>query len=130
MHKRLELDRLNIKIEQLSARVAHVEKIRARCIVLEEQIAYLNSLGDKRVPVLDILRDLSDIIPESAWVNRLSVSGKDVKIEGYADAASDLIPLLEESPIFDAVGFVSAITKTRDGKERFRIGLKTRQGGS
>ena len=128
LHKRLELDRLNTKIVQLGAKVAHVEKIRARCATFEEQIAYLSSLDDNHVPVLDILRDLSDIIPESAWVNRLSVSGKDVKIEGYADVASELIPLLEESPLFFDVAFVSAITKTKDGKKRFRIGLKTGQG--
>lgn len=128
MRKRLDLDRLNTKIKQLSAKVTHVEKIRSRCTAMEEQIAYLNSLDDNHVPALDILRDLSDIIPESAWVNRFSIAGKKVKIEGYADAASELIPLLEESSLFDDVAFVSAITKTKDGKERFRIALKTGHG--
>jgi len=104
-----------------------VEKMRTRYSELEGQIDGLSNLSRSSVPVLDILRDLSDIIPESAWVARLSVSGMDVKIDGYADLASQLITLLEESPIFSDVAFLSTITKTRDGKERFRIGLKAQR---
>ncbi|MEA3486622.1 MAG: PilN domain-containing protein [Thermodesulfobacteriota bacterium] len=127
---RLDLERLDAKIVQLSAKVAGVGEMRARCDKLEGQIDYLSNLGGNRVPVLNVMRDLSYIIPQNAWVNRFSVSGDDVKIEGYAESASELIPLLEESPLFGDVAFVSTITKTRDGKERFRIGLKIKRGGS
>ncbi len=130
VRERLDLERLDAKIGQLSAQVAGVGEMRARCDKLEEQIEYLNNLGGNRVSVLNILRDLSDIIPQSAWVNSFSVSGDDVKIEGYAESASELIPLLEESPLFGDVAFMSTITKTRDGKERFRIGLKIKRSGS
>ena len=124
---RLDLKHVNAQIEQLSAEIADVEKMRTRYSELEGQIDGLSNLSRSSVPVLDILRDLSDIIPESAWVARLSVSGMDVKIDGYADLASQLITLLEESPIFSDVAFLSTITKTRDGKERFRIGLKAQR---
>ena len=127
---RLDLERLDTKIEQLSTKVAGVGEMRARCDELGGQIDYLNNLGGNRVPVLNILRDLSDIIPQSAWVNSFSVSGDDVKIDGYAESAAELIPLLEKSPLFGDVAFVSTITKTKDGKERFRIGLKIMRGGS
>jgi len=127
---RLDLERLDTKIGQLSAKVAGVGEMRAKYDKLEGQIDYLNNLGRTRVPVLNVLRDLSDIIPQSAWVNSFSVSGDDIKIEGYAESAAELIPLLEESPLFGDVAFVSTITKTKDGKERFRIGLKIRRGGS
>ena len=127
VRERLDLKHLNAQIEQLSAEVADVEKMRTRCSELEGQIDYLSNLSRSSVPVLNILRDLSDIIPESAWGNRFSVSGMDVRIEGYADLASQLITLLEESPLFSDVAFLSTITKTKDGKERFRIGLKARR---
>ena len=51
-------------------------------------------------------------------------SDKGVQIEGDAESASELIPLLEISPLFKDVAFLSSITKSKDGKERFRIGLK------
>jgi general secretion pathway protein L len=131
VRERLDLKRLNAQIEQLSAEVADVEKVRTRCGELEGQIAYLDSLGrGGSVPIIDILRDLTDIIPQSAWVNRFSVSDMDVKIEGYADSASELITRLEGFSTFSDVAFLSTITKTKDGKERFRIGLKARRSKS
>jgi general secretion pathway protein L len=123
------LKHLDGRIEQLSPKVADVEKIRARCGELEGRITYLNNLiHGGGAPILDILRDLSDIIPESAWLSSITVSDADVRIEGYADSASELITLLEGSPLFKEAAFLSTITKTRDGTERFRIGLKARQG--
>ena len=129
LRERIDLKRLDTQIEQLKGEVSRVEKVRARCGKLEEQITYLNKLTNHGgAPILDILRDLSDIIPESAWLSSITVSDADVRIEGYADSASELITLLEGSPLFKEVAFLSTITKTRDGTERFRIGLKARQG--
>ncbi|TFG91997.1 MAG: hypothetical protein E4H15_04660 [Syntrophobacterales bacterium] len=127
VRERLDLKHLNAQIEQLSPEVARMGEIRARCDKLEGQVDYLNNLEGNYVPILNILRDISDIIPQSAWVDRFSVSGNDVKIEGYAESASELITLLEESPPFSGVAFLSTITKTKDGKERFRIGLKAQR---
>lgn len=127
VREQLDLKRLNAQIEQLRVKVADVEKMRMRCGKLEKQIDSLNNLGGSSVPVLNVLRDLSNIIPQSTWVNRFSISGSDVNIEGYAQSASKLITPLEESPIFGDVAFLSAIMKTRDGKERFRIGLKIKR---
>jgi general secretion pathway protein L len=79
------------------------------------------------LPALNILKDLSRRIPEGAWVRKFDFSDKGVQIEGHADSASELIPLLETSPLFKDVAFLSPITKSKDGKERFRIGLKIKQ---
>ena len=49
---------------------------------------------------------------------------KKLEIEGQADSASGLITLLEDSPLFNDVAFQSAITKTKEGKERFNIVMK------
>ncbi|HOO89324.1 MAG TPA: pilus assembly protein PilM [Syntrophales bacterium] len=130
VRERLTLERLDTRIGQLSAQVAGVGEMRAQCNELEKQIDYLINLGGNRIPVLDVLRELSDIIPQSAWINSFYVSGDDVRIEGYAELASELIPLLEGSPLFGDVAFVSTITKTKDGKEKFRIGLKVKGGES
>jgi general secretion pathway protein L len=47
-----------------------------------------------------------------------------LKLDGYADSATELLPTLDESPFFREVAFLSTITKGKDGKERFRIGGK------
>jgi Tfp pilus assembly protein PilN len=73
--------------------------------------------------VLDVMRELTEQIPESAWLREFRLSGDAVTLTGQADSASALIPLLEESPLFTDVKFLTTIRKDRDGKEVFRIGL-------
>jgi len=124
VRQKLDLSRLNAEIKRLDGKIAHIERIQTECKKLEDQIDYLNALRGVRLPTLNILKDLSQRIPENAWINNFYFSDKEVKIDGYADSASELIPLIETSPLFKDVAFMSSITKSNDGKERFIIGLK------
>ncbi len=117
------LDQLGGEIEKLGSQVTKIEQIKAQKERLEERINYLNTVRRGGLPVLDALRELSERVPEDAWVNRLDFSEKGLQIQGEATSASELIPLLEASPMFGGVTFLSAITKIGGGKERFRIGL-------
>lgn len=117
------LDRLDGEIKQLSAEIKQIDEIKAYKESLENRIRYLGTLQHGSAPVLDVLKELSIRIPEDAWVNQFDFSEKGIKLNGEAASASELIPLLEDSPLFKDVAFLSAITKARNGKERFRIGL-------
>ena len=117
------LDRLETKISQLDTQIKEIEKIRTRKENLSDRILYLSTLQRGSAQVLEVLKELSVRIPEDAWVSQFDFSEKGINIAGEAASASELIPLLEDSPIFKNVAFLSTITKSRDGKERFRIGL-------
>jgi len=124
LHRKLVMNRLDSEIKRLGSEVAAVDRLQAGLKELEDRIDYVNALRRSREPVLNILRDLSREIPESAWVSRITFSDKGVEIDGYAASASDLISLLEAAPLFKDVAFLSPITKGKDGKEKFRIGFK------
>jgi general secretion pathway protein L len=124
LHQKLVLNRLDSEIKRLGSEVATVDRLQAVLKELEDRIDYVNALRQSHVPVLNILRDLSKEIPESAWIRRIAFSDKGVEIEGYANSASELISLLEAAPLFKDVAFLSPITKGKDGKEKFRIGFK------
>ena len=124
MHRRITLDRLNNEIKSLTSEVENVNRLDSRVKAIEAKIDQLNTLGRGRVPALNILRELSERIPETAWVQELNFSEKGINLNGFAQSASELISLLEESPLFEDVIFLSTITKSKDGNERFRIGLK------
>jgi len=117
------LDRMEEKIERLGSQLKKIERVKAEKKRVEDRINYLNKLRQGGRPVLEVLKEMSERIPEDAWVNRFDFSEKGVQIQGEATSASELIPLLEASPIFGDVAFLSAITKVRTGKEKFRIGL-------
>jgi general secretion pathway protein L len=119
-------EKLNSEAKQLSTEVANINRTQAKLKELENKIDAINALRRRHVPALDVLRDLSKEIPAGAWFERLAFTDKGGEIEGYADSASALIPLLAASPLLQDVAFLSPITKGRDGKERFRIGFKIR----
>jgi len=117
------LARLDNEINRLSTEIREIDKIRIHKEKLETRVNYLSALERGSAPVLDVLKELSIRIPEDAWVNQFDFSETGITLNGEAASASELIPLLEDSPIFKNVAFLSTISKTRDGKERFRIGL-------
>ena len=117
------IDRLDSEITRYISEAKKIDRIRSKKTKIINRITFLNTLRQGGPPVLDVLRELSDRIPDQAWVSHFSFSEKGIQIQGMAESASELIPLLEASPMFGDVAFLSAITKDRSGKERFRIGL-------
>jgi len=77
------------------------------------------------------LRELTQILPPSVWVWQYRYTGKEIEISGFADSASELISLLDKSPMFEKVEFLAPVTKERErrlgaDKERERFKIKMR----
>jgi len=70
--------------------------------------------------VLPFLRDLTELLPQDAWLQALSLEPQGVELIGQADAASPLIQRLEGSPWLERVEFTSPVTKTQS-KDQFRL---------
>jgi Tfp pilus assembly protein PilN len=126
LHQKRVSDKLGSEMKQLGTEVASINRTQEKLKELENRIDAINTLRQRHVPALSVLRDLSKEIPDGAWLDRFSFTDKGGDIEGYADSASALIPLLAASPLLKDVAFVSPITKGKDGKEKFRIGFKAR----
>ena len=124
LQKRVALDKINNEINTLSADITKIEMVKEECKSLEDQINYLNSLGPGGLLALDVLKELSERIPENAWLRKFVLKGDKVEIDGHATSASELISLIEACSFFRDAAFLSPISKLRDGKEYFRIGFK------
>ncbi len=124
LKQRLTVKELDAEMNRLKSEIINIDRMQENAKTLEERLDYLTKLRNERVPVPDILKELTQIIPEKAWIRDFTFSKKGIEIDGYADAASELIPVLESSPFFNDVVFLSTITKEQDGKEHFRIGMK------
>ncbi|MDL1972032.1 MAG: PilN domain-containing protein [Deltaproteobacteria bacterium] len=77
---------------------------------------------------LDILLELTRLLPDDAWVNYINIRNKRIDLRGEANSALKLVDILEKSPIFKNVRLNSAITKNKvTGKERFYLSLELAQ---
>lgn len=119
--KRESIEAVNTRIAMLKDDVSEVEELIARSAKIDNTIDKITKMKDAYVPRLEILLELTKVIPENAWIRNLSISRNNFEIEGTATSASDLIPLLENSALFENVGLASPVVKGHDGKERFRI---------
>lgn len=132
MHQNMIKNRIDAKLSELEKQVHEIDLKKNRIKKLQNKIAAVNQLKMEQVGVNNILKELSDVIPSGSWLKGFSFTmGKGIRISGESDVASDLIPLLEASDLFENCVFLSAITKTRNGKERFSIGCDiVRKGNS
>ena len=123
LQRQWTLDRLDGEIKSLGSQLKKIEQVKTEKKRIDDRIDYLNTLRRGGVPVLDILKEFSERIPKSVWLVRFDFSEKGIQLEGNATSASELIGLLDASPMFGDVKFLSAINKDRTGQEKFRIGL-------
>ena len=71
---------------------------------------------------LRILNQLSDLIPDSAWLMELRVDGTKIKIRGESDEAIGLLETLQNSKLFTDVHFLSPVsTNRKTGRDSFYI---------
>jgi general secretion pathway protein L len=123
LHQRHVAGRLEAELKRLGAEVETIQQTRDQVRAMEARLEAINTLRRRHVPVLEILRQLSGEVPADAWFNRFSIVDGKGDVEGSANSASALIPLLAASPRLAEVSFLSPITKDNDGKEKFRIGF-------
>ncbi len=70
----------------------------------------------------DLLRELTDLLPDGTWVQTLNVRDGAVDLRGESTQATALIGLLEQGPGISQVTFRSPVMQVGGtGQERFHI---------
>jgi Tfp pilus assembly protein PilN len=105
--------RLAPEVQRAERRLTDVERAR-------RELATLRDFEARGLHPLPVLRELTDTIPGDAWLTNFSADRNGLELGGFANAASQLIPLLEASPSLERVEFTSPVTKGRD-REQFRL---------
>jgi general secretion pathway protein L len=114
------LARLDAALAKLAPRVREAEEVSQGVERARREVETLRSFEAQNLRVLPLLRELTEILPQDVWLTNVTVDRKGIELAGFANSASQLIPLLETSPSFDRVEFTSPVTKGRD-REQFRL---------
>jgi Tfp pilus assembly protein PilN len=114
------VNRLSQEIRQLDPEVKTVQRLAAEVAQKKKLVAALRRAEASGLRALPFLRDLTELVPQDAWLQSLNMDSQGVEIIGQAGAASQLIPTLESSPWLERVEFTSPVTKGQ-GKEQFRL---------
>lgn len=129
---------LRAEVKKKKPEVEAVEKLQKRKVQVGREIAELEKISAEEVSKILVLKELTRILPPTVWIWNMKFSGRELEISGFADSSSELISLLDHSPLFEKVEFLAPVTKERGRmgaekeKERFKIKmrLETRRAGS
>jgi len=121
---RVAMSKIDQEIQRYRSEVADIKKLKATVDALETDVVFLDNVRKNSISTLSFLRELSNEMPSTAWLDRLYLRDDEIRLYGYAQSATDLLTVLESSPIFSDVAFVSPITKDKRGREKFRITMK------
>lgn len=128
---RNELNIINSEIKKRKPAIESLDNLRKKTEDLKKNILEFEKIRGEEVSKVLILKELTRILPSNAWIWNLKYKGGELEISGFAESASDLIPILDKSPLFEKVEFLAPVTKERQigiepGKERERFKIKAK----
>ncbi len=131
MHYRKEREMVNDEIKKRRPAIEALEKLQKQRDDYRKKMVELDQIRSSEISKGEILAELTRLLPDTAWIWNLKYKGKEIELSGFADSASDLIPLLDKSPLFEKVEFLAPVTKEfqmrgfgNKEKERFKIKAK------
>ena len=97
-------------------------EVRDKLMAADEALKFLEEKRKTSPVALDVVEKLSALLPADTWLQRLTLEGKTLAIQGESSKALTLIDVLEEAPEFSNVRFKSPVTRNKDNNsDRFQI---------
>jgi general secretion pathway protein L len=120
---RAQIAALDAELSGLKVQAQAIEAMQKEIDAIEKARTDIQQIKDIASSKLQILEDLTKIIPDDSWLTdfEFNADEKKITLSGYSTSASKLIPILEESKLFTNVKFTSPITKGAGVKENFKI---------
>ncbi|MFZ0427308.1 MAG: PilN domain-containing protein [Acidobacteriota bacterium] len=115
------------QVQGLQGEVNQVFALREAVEAKKAEVLTLQKLLNGRQKTLAVLKDLTVRIPDDAYLTSLQIQGEQLTMQGYANQASSLLPVIAESPFLESVK-TNWITKDprRANMERFNFEAKVK----
>lgn len=132
------MERQRTAAEILRARVGEAQVQAQEALELRDEVERLRKESgflyqEKRKSPSAVLNldELTAVLPDHTWLFELRLSGREIHIGGYSSAASTLLGVIAQSPLFEAPSFRSSVTQDpRTGLERFRLSFQVAEQGA
>lgn len=120
-----KIKRLSAMIDSQKEGLKESEELKKSIDALKKDIKKIEGFAGDPSNTLTIIKELTTLLPSSAWLTRVRITQKTVEIEGYAESTSGLLTRLEESKYFTNVEFASPSFRDQSMKaERFTMKMQ------
>jgi Tfp pilus assembly protein PilN len=118
---------LNDQIKQVKPQADRVAQIDKQIDVVRGRIQLLDDLRRHTKADIDVLAELTRLLPPPTWLNGTDITARQVVISGETNQAEPLLKVLDASPLFESSEFQMQPVRTPTA-QMFRI--KTNREGA
>lgn len=130
-YERQKLDEMDRRIRALKPAIKKVEALRDEAAAIAGDIQAIDAFKNQNDLTMNIIKDMTAMLPPNTWLTRLKITDKTVDIEGFSASATEIILKLENSQHFQKVEFASPTYRDpRQNKDRFVIKMELKKGSS
>ena len=120
--QRHRISLLEPMLETAQTKAEIAGKLRDSVDRLASESRFLVNRKQTSLLTLQILDEITRILPDDTWVFQLQIRGPEVQIQGQSASAAALVPLIESSGILHNARFRSPVTQVpRSTLERFHL---------
>ena len=121
------VEQIDREITALKPEMKAVEALKKEEDTLSAEIATINNFKKQSVSSLNILKEMTSILPAKTWVTHLRIAEPAVEFDGFASSAAEIIAKLENSKYFQKVEFASPTFRdSKRNSDRFVIKMELR----
>ena len=105
-------------------------QLRQEIQQLRDRLDFAVNEKRARVKLLDVLVEITSLLPDDTWLLELEVRGDEVQMRGETPNAAQLVGLLESSKQLHNARFRSPVIQiAAAGRERFHLSVQLQQEG-
>lgn len=118
----IHIQKLSDELAGLEKTVQKVKQLQNEHTKMQDQVGYLVAIKDNNPSIIELLNLLTQAVPDHTYVQRLSLEGGLLSMQGLSASASELIPIIDQTGMFDDIRFAAPVTQSGgDGLERYSI---------
>lgn len=100
-----QIESLQEAIDSVRAEAMAVQQIRQQIDDASEAAGFLQSRKIQNGYKVEMLRELTSILPDDTYLDRLSLHAENIQMQGKSFSAQSLIELVNNSPLFENASF-------------------------
>lgn len=114
------------EVNEMKRDTADVQEMRSNNRVFRKQLYQLERVCNSRASSMEILKEISDALPEDTYLRQLSCSHEEIKMKGYSKEPDKLPELVMAMPFVDTIS-TSEIGTERDDYYEFTLSASLRR---
>lgn len=131
LQKNAAIRSLETRVNAAAAEAREGNQLQKDLEKMADASRFLVAKKQSDVLVVQVVDEISRILPDHSWISRLDVSGTEIQLQGESSSSSSLIALVESSDLFENARFRSPVVQIGNtNSDRFHLSADVAGNGS